>query len=192
MKHGKISLIYAAVFVAMFAFVGGAQAAEPAPEGEEQEESAEWAPWSREGLFFGPSIGVGDASDTDFAWAIHANYRPWKFFAFEFGYWRIESQEGSGNFDGVYLGGMPIIPIAAGFSVFGEGGWTNSDGDDAWAAGGGMLYDIKFGELSRNLEQVLRDRLTIRAGYRYMDIEDDDAHMGTVGLLYRLGKSGTP
>jgi hypothetical protein len=192
MKHGKISLVYAAVFVATFALVGGAQAAEPASEGEQQEESAEWAPWSREGLFFGPAFGVGDATDTDFAWEINTQFRPWKFFGFQFGYFRIEGQDGNGDFDGVYLNGMPIIPIAAGVSAFAEGGWANFDGDDAWTAGGGLLYDIKFGELSRGAESVLRDRLTLRAGYRYMDFDDDSANMGTVGILYRLGKIGTP
>jgi hypothetical protein len=195
MKHGKLSLTFAAVLLLMFAWVGNVQASEEAADAQ-AEESAEpeaepWGAWSRRGLFFGPSLGGGDSDDTssNFAWQLDVLYRPWRYFGFQAGYFDLGSRNKgrSGDLDGLYLGGSPIIPLVAGVSLFGEGGYANYDGDDAWAAGGGVLYDIPLNNLPKNLVRVFKDRLTLRAGYRYMDFEES-AQMGTVGILYRLGK----
>lgn len=191
MNHGKWFLTVATTLFAGFLLASEAPAAEP-PSGGDAEKEAEPEPygaWARRGLYFGPSFGVAKAESTDFAWGLNVDLRAFRYFSFQMAYFNLgKDNDGSGDLDGAYFGGAPTLPIAAGFSIFGQGGYAVSDGDDAAAYGGGVLYDLPI-----DLVGFLTGGLTLRADYKRFEFDNTkDGNAWMAGIVYRFGTIGTP
>lgn len=141
--------------------------------------------WVRQGLYFGPAIGVADVDGSaEFGWGLHVLYRAFRYGGFQVEYLNLGPDEGSnGDLDGLYLGLMPTLPLVENLSVFLQGGgiFTSAEGD-AGVGGGGVMYDLPLAPI----EKYLPGGLSLRADYKYLDF-DDSAHLVTAGIMYRFG-----
>ena len=141
--------------------------------------------WVRTGLYFGPAFGVADVDGgTEFAWALQVLYRPFRYGGLQLEYQNLGPEnQGSGDFDGLYLGVAPMLPLAEPITAFLQaGGMITSDEGDAFAGGAGMLFDLTL----PSVEKYLPGGLTLRADYKYIDFEDS-AHVLMAGIMYRFG-----
>jgi hypothetical protein len=141
--------------------------------------------WVRQGLYFGPAFGVADTDGgTEFGWGLNVLYRAFRYGGFQLEYLNLGPENGgSGDFDGLYLGLMPTLPLVENLSVFLQGGGIiTSDEGDAGVGGGGVLYDLPL----EPIEKYLPGGLSLRADYKYMAF-DDAAHLVTAGIMYRFG-----
>ncbi len=141
--------------------------------------------WVRQGLYFGPAFGVADTDGgTEFGWGLHVLYRAFRYGGFQMEYLNLGPENGeSGDFDGLYLGVMPTLPLVENLSVFLQGGGIiTSDEGDAGVGGGGVMYDLPLAPI----EKYLPGGLSLRADYKYMGF-NDAAHLATVGIMYRFG-----
>ncbi len=135
-------------------------------------------------LYFGGGIGVADQDGTDFGWGIHTLTRPFRYGGFQLEYFNGgHDKEDSGNYDGLYIGLMPILPLAGGASVFGQVGGAFGNGDEAVAGGAGALYDLP----TEWFDKVFNNGVTLRADYKYIDL-DQEAHIFTVGFMFGIHK----
>lgn len=135
-------------------------------------------------IYVGPAFGYADAEGGDFAWAVHAAARMFEYGAIQLEYFNVGNLRApqSGNFDGLYVGLMPIIPVADGFGIFGQVGAAFSDAGDDVAGGGGLLYVLPIDFLQRNNVDA-----TMRLDYKYFNL-GDGAHSITLGLMLGFHK----
>jgi len=140
--------------------------------------------WVRKGLYFGPAFGVADSGNgTAFGWALDVLYRPFRYGGMQLEYFNLgDDDENNGDLDGLYLGVAPMLPLAQGFSLFAQGGYSFTSGDDGGVGGGGLLYDIPLDPMKK----YLPGGLTARLDYKFFDF-DSSAHLVTAGLMYRFG-----
>ena len=157
-----------------------APAAAPAAKTEED--------WVRKGLYFGPAIGVAHSDGRDqFAWALQVLYRPFRYGGMQLEYENFgNDKDNNGDQDGLYLGLAPLLPLAEGISLFLQGGYTFTEGDDGATGGGGVLWDIPHMD---SVNKYLPGGLSVRADYKFFNFEED-AHLATIGLMYRFGFVG--
>ena len=136
-------------------------------------------------IYFGPGIGVAAQDDTEFGWALHSLVRPFRYGAFQLEYFNMGPSKGnSGDYDGLYIGLMPILPIDNGFSVFGQVGGAFGNSDESVAGGAGVLYDLP----GKFFEKVFNNGVTLRADYKYLKLDSEDAHLFTVGFMFGVHK----
>lgn len=138
-------------------------------------------------IYFGPGIGIADQDDTEFGWALHSLVRPFRYGAFQLEYFNMGSNKGdnnNGDYDGLYIGVMPILPLDAGFSLFGQVGGAFGNGDESVAGGAGALYDLP----TTFFDKVFNNGVTLRADYKYLKLDSEDAHLFTVGFMFGVHK----
>lgn len=135
-------------------------------------------------IYVGPAFGYADADGRDFGWAVHAVMRLIEYGALQIEYFNVGNLRSpqSGNYDGLYVGLMPIIPVVDRFAVFGQIGAAFSDAGDDVAGGGGLMYDLPIPFLDRNNVDA-----TVRLDYKYLNL-DDGAHLLTLGLMLGFHK----
>lgn len=135
-------------------------------------------------VYFGGGIGVADQDMTDFGWALHTLTRPFRYGGFQLEYFNLgPSRRNNGDFDGLYLGLMPILPLDAGVSLFGQVGYAFSDHDDDLAGGGGLLYKLPF----EAIDKIVNGGITVRADYKYFDF-DEESHLAMLGIMFGFSK----
>ena len=158
-----------------------APAPAPAPEAKPAED------WVRKGLYFGPGFGYAHADGNDsFGWAIHTLYRPVRYGGIQLEYENLGDDEGSnGNFDGLYIGLAPMLPIANGITAFLQGGYTFTAGDDGATGGAGLLYDLPLDPVKK----YFPGGFTARLDYKYFNF-DESGHLALIGVMYRFGFVG--
>jgi len=150
-------------------------AAEAAPEKETQ-------PFSPT-IYFGPAFGYADQDSSEFGWAMHVLARPIRNLGIQLEYFNVGGQtNSSGEFDGFYVGLMPVLPINKGLSLFGQVGAAFSDAGDDVAGGGGILYEIPAAFLNNNKVDLL-----LRLDYKYLNL-GDGAHLLTLGIMLGFHK----
>lgn len=140
--------------------------------------------WVRTGLYFGPMFGVADVDGgAEFGWGLDVLYRPVRFGGIQLEYFNLGTEnDDDGDFDGLYLGVAPMLPLADTVSLFLQGGYSFTSSDDAGVGGAGVLYDLP----SEWLNKYLPGGLTARLDYKYFDFRDS-AHLVTAGIMYRFG-----
>jgi len=158
----------------------------PSPKPAASSGSAEPKPFSPT-IYFGPSIGVADQKDTEFGWALHSLVRPFRYGGFQLEYFNMGSNKGAtnnGDYDGLYIGVMPILPIGDEFSLFGQVGGAFGNGDESVAGGAGALYQLP----TKFFDKVFNNGVTLRTDYKYLKLDGEDAHLFTVGFMFGVHK----
>lgn len=136
-------------------------------------------------IYFGPAIGVADQDDTEFGWALHSLVRPFRYAGFQLEYFNMGPSKGnSGDYDGLYVGVMPILPLTCGASLFGQVGGAFGNGDESVAGGAGALYQLP----TKFFDKVFNNGVTLRADYKYVKLDSEDAHLFTVGFMFGVHK----
>jgi len=136
-------------------------------------------------IYFGPAIGVADQDDTEFGWALHSLVRPFRYGGFQLEYFNMGPSKGnSGDYDGLYIGVMPILPLTCGASLFGQVGGAFGNGDESVAGGAGALYQLP----TKFFDKVFNNGVTLRADYKYLKLDSEDAHLFTVGFMFGVHK----
>ncbi len=121
----------------------------------------------------GPGVGYADQSDRggDFGWSAYVLARLFKYGGIQLEYWSLGNATqaaGGGHFDGLYIGIMPMFPIAdTGLNIFGQFGAAFSDEGNDVAGGGGLLYDLPIDWLNTHNVDLL-----LRLDYKYFNITD--------------------
>jgi len=134
-------------------------------------------------IYVGPTFGYAEQKESEFAWGVHVMARPFRYGALQLEYFNLGPlRHSSGDFDGLYVGVMPILPVADRWSLFGQLGAAFSDEGHDVAAGTGVLFDLPIEFLeSHNVN------LTMRADYKYLNI-DHGEHLLTLGFMFGLHK----
>jgi hypothetical protein len=159
--------------------MGGVPAPKPAPAAKPADPNAFLAT-----LYFGPGFGVADQDGTDFGWGIHTLTRLVQYGGFQLEYFNAgQNKDGSGNYDGLYLGLAPILPLKNGVSLLGQVGAAFANSDNAVAGGAAVLYEVPI----ESLKKVFNNGVTLRADYKYYDF-DQDAHIFTIGFMFGVHK----
>jgi len=160
------------------------EAAKPAPAPPPAPPAKPAEDWVRKGLYFGPAVGVAHAKGRDkFGYALHVLYRPFRYGGMQLEYENLgPDKDDNGAFDGLYLGLAPMLPLTEGLTLFLQGGYTFTAGDDAPTGGGGVLWDLPLDPVKK----YLPGGLTLRGDYKYFDF-DKAGHLATIGLMYRFG-----
>jgi hypothetical protein len=184
----KRALVVANVLVFASAGIVSAQdiGGPPSPADAAPAKPAEAKPFSPT-IYFGPAIGVADQKDTEFGWALHSLVRPFRYGAFQLEYFNMGSNKGAtnnGDYDGLYIGAMPILPLDKGFSLFGQVGGAFGNGDESVAGGGGALYELP----TEIFNKVFNSGVTLRADYKYLKLDGEAAHLFTVGFMFGVHK----
>jgi len=160
--------------------IGGPPRPKPAPAAKPADPNAFLAT-----IYFGPGIGVADQEDTEFGWALHSLVRPFRYGAFQLEYFNMGPSKGnSGDYDGLYIGLMPILPLTGGASLFGQVGGAFGNGDESVAGGAGALYDLPVDWFKK----VFNNGVSLRADYKYLKLDSEDAHLFTVGFMFGVHK----
>ncbi|HEY2775192.1 MAG TPA: hypothetical protein VGK20_14185 [Candidatus Binatia bacterium] len=151
-------------------------------------------------IYAGSTIGWGEQESTgsganavgsrsNMGWGVQALARLIKYGGLQLEYWSVgearhnpAQSDNSGHLDGLYLGVMPILPVGAGFSLFGQVGPVFSGHGDNVAGGGGVLYAVPIDFLIRNNMD-----LELRADYKYINVDGGD-HLLTFGFMLGFHK----
>jgi hypothetical protein len=135
-------------------------------------------------IYAGPSIGYADQDSSQFGWEIQALARPIKWVGIQLEYWNLDHNQGkAGDFDGLYVGLMPILPLPQHFDLFGQIGASFGDSGDDVAAGGGVMYEVPIEALNKNNVDLL-----LRLDYKYFNAADGE-HLVTFGFMIGFNKS---
>lgn len=127
-------------------------------------------------IYVGPTFGYSRRDHSEYAWGMQALMRIFR-------YGGIQLEYFDGGTSGLYLGGMPILPIMdTGASVFAQLGSAFVDGDIGVAAGTGVMYDLPIEVLQKN-----KIELTFRLDYKYLDVQQGD-HLLTAGFMLGFHK----
>jgi hypothetical protein len=174
-----IALVVASAGLAAAQDTGGPPRPKPAPAAKPADPNAFLAT-----LYFGPGIGIANQDGTDVGWGIHTLTRPFRYGGFQLEYFNAgQDKEGSGNYDGLYLGVAPILPLKQGFSLLGQVGAAFANSDEAVAGGAAVLYELPI----EGLKKVFNNGVTLRADYKYYDF-DQEAHIFTLGFMFGVHK----
>ena len=162
-RRAAASLCLAAVLVGGFALKAAAEEAEAAPS---------FPPT----IYMGPSFGYSSEDSDHYAWSMQVIARFLRNAAVQMEYF-------NGGTSGLYVGGMPILPLGdSGASLYGQLGGAFGGGDSGVAGGAGVLYTLPIEALKKG-----KVDLTFRVDYKYLDINGGD-HMLTTGFLLGLAK----
>ena len=135
-------------------------------------------------IYVGPGFGYANAEDSDFGWSVWATMRIVEYGAIQIEYFNVGDLPGNtGNFDGLYVGLMPIYPVTRDFGIFGQIGGAFSEGGDDVAGGGGLLYMLPIEFLRTNKVDA-----TVRLDYKYLNIGEDGSHLLTLGIMLGFHK----
>jgi len=152
-----------------------------------EEEAAAAKPF-KPTIYVGPAFGVAfqdydNDSSTEFGWAMQVLARPIQWLGLQLEYFNLGSiPQSSGEFDGVYVGLMPILPLPAGFDLYGQVGAAFADAGDDVAAGAGVMYEVPVEFLEAN-----KVDLVLRADYKYFNM-DEGQHELLFGVMFGLHK----
>jgi hypothetical protein len=173
------ALLIASAGLAAAQDAGGKSSAKPA--------AAEAKPFPPT-IYLGPAIGVADQKDTEFGWALHSLVRPFRYAGFQLEYFNMGSNKGqksdNGDYDGLYIGFMPILPIGEDLGLFGQIGGAFGNGDESVAGGAGALYHLP----TKFFDKVFNSGVTLRTDYKYLKLDGEDAHLFTVGFMFGVHK----
>jgi len=137
-------------------------------------------------IYAGPSLGYAYQDDeSNFAWSVQILARPIENLGLQVEYINLGNDHHpgeKGNYDGVYVGLAPMLPVADRFDIFAQVGLAIGDQGDDVAAGAGALYRIPFEFLETNNVD-----LDLRLDYKYLNWADGD-HMVTLGFLLGFHK----
>jgi hypothetical protein len=157
-----------------------APAAAPAPEPAPEPAAAPFRPT----VYIGGGVGVADQDMTDLGWGLWTLTRPFRYAGFQLEYFNLNSdRRNNGDYDGLYIGLMPILPVTDNLGLFGQVGFGFSNRDDDVAGGGGLLYKLPFEAIDR----VVNGGITLRADYKYFDF-DEEAHLVLFGFMFGFSK----
>jgi hypothetical protein len=176
------ALVIASAGLATAQDMGGPPRPKPAPAAAPADPNA-FSP----AIYFGPGIGVAAQDDTEFGWAIHSLVRPFRYGGFQLEYFNMGPNKGdnnNGDYDGLYIGLMPILPIGDELSLFGQVGGAFGNGDESVAGGAGALYDLP----TTFFDKVFNNGVTLRADYKYLKLDSEDAHLFTIGFMFGVHK----
>lgn len=154
--------------------------AAPAPEPEPEKPAEPFHPT----VYFGGGFGVADQDKTDYGWALWTLTRPFRYGAFQLEYFNLNSdRRNDGDYDGLYLGIAPILPLTDHLALMGELGYGFSNRDDDIAGGAGVLYKLPF----EAVDKVINGGVSLRADYKYFNF-DEEAHLVTFGAMVGFSK----
>ena len=135
-------------------------------------------------VYFGGGVGVADQDHTVFGYSIYTLTRPFRNLGFQLEYFNLNSdRRNNGDYDGLYIGLMPILPVTDYLSLFGQVGFGFSNRDDDVAGGGGLLYKLPF----EAIDKIVNGGITLRADYKYFDF-DEESHLVTFGAMVGFSK----
>ena len=141
------------------------------------------------GFYVGGEVGSFEADDeSDTAFKILGGYQINRNFAVEGAYGFLFDKEVQGvnvEVTAFELVGVASFPIADKFSVFGKLGFAmwEVEASAFGLSGSEDGTDLTFGV---GLQYDLTPKLAIRGQWQRYDIDDDDADLFSVGLIYRF------
>jgi len=134
------------------------------------------------GFYVGGEVGkfdIGDDDDT--AFKITGGYQINRTFAAEVSYGSF-FDKGGVELTGFELVGVASFPLGNKFSVYGKLGFLMWEAD-AGVGGSEDGTDLTFG---LGVQYDVTNKLGLRAGWQRYDIDDTDADLFSIGLIYRF------
>lgn len=167
------ALVLAAALVLSTTTFAAAEDAPAAPAAEAAPEAKPFKPT----IYVGPSFGYSKKDNSDYAWQMQVLAR-------FFRYGGIQIEYFDGGTSGLYIGVMPILPIAeTGASLYAQLGSAFANDDIGVAAGTGFMYDLPIAFLQKNNVEV-----TFRLDYKYLDDIQHGDHLLTAGFMFGFHK----
>lgn len=134
-------------------------------------------------MYGGASLGFAEQHDSKFGWSVSVMARFFEHVGAQIEYMNYGSvNAGSGNYDGVYFGVAPILPVGHGVDLYAQLGIGIGDPGDDVVAGGGFLYKLPIELFEKNGVD-----LCLRTDYKYWNV-DEGAHLLTFGFMFGFHK----